>query len=58
MYRYLFQVQKILTDDAGRVCGVQVKKGKEVFSVAAPMVISDAGRSADVSFCGANSPTL
>lgn len=40
---YLVQVSKIITDVAGRACGVQVKKGGEELAVMAPIIISDAG---------------
>lgn len=37
------EVSKIITDSSGQACGVEVKKGKEVVQVAAPIIISDAG---------------
>ncbi|MPC44752.1 All-trans-retinol 13,14-reductase [Portunus trituberculatus] len=37
-------VSKIITDSSGQACGVEVKKGKEVVRVAAPIIISDAGK--------------
>ncbi|KAG7165433.1 All-trans-retinol 13,14-reductase-like [Homarus americanus] len=37
------EVNQIITDEKGRACGVQVLKGKELYNVAAPLIISDAG---------------
>ncbi|XP_050714755.1 all-trans-retinol 13,14-reductase-like [Eriocheir sinensis] len=37
------EVSKIITDVAGRACGVEVKKGSEELAVMAPVIISDAG---------------
>lgn len=37
------EVTQIILDGEGKACGVQVKKGKELQEVSAPLVISDAG---------------